>query len=291
MNDRELCPVCRHVTSPIGTRLGVLDKRVFHFRRCGNCNFSYVQNHRSDFHEIYNEDYYRGRGGDPMVDYVYEADNASRSVRSYEYEGICKIYGSLCPGGGKWLDFGCGNGGLIKYGCERSFDILGYDEGWAARLGRSRKIPILNSQELENYVGHFDFITAIEVFEHTANPLTEFRRIRSLLKKGGKLFLTTGNAEPWKKDLLKWSYTTVPDVHISFFEPKTVATCMRESGFSPQRHGFLDGFTDIIKYKMLKNLGINNRNITIDMLPWKLISRFVDLKYKVTNHPHGIAVD
>ena len=75
-------------------------------------------------------------------------------------------------------------------------------------------------------------VTAIEVIEHTLDPLAELRTIRGLLRPGGLLFLTTGNAAPFASDLLRWSYI-VPEIHVSFFEPDTLERALVKCGFRP----------------------------------------------------------
>ncbi len=52
-----------------------------------------------------------------------------------------------------------------------------------------------------------------------------------------------------------------------------------------------EGFIEIIKYKVLKTLGIRNRSWLIDILPWKLLAYVVNKRYQVDGHPYGVAVD
>ena len=260
-------------------------------RHCDTCHFSYIQNYRTDFENIYNEAYYRGDGADLMVDYLYELDNRSKTIRNYEWDGVFQLYSTLCPRGGRWLDFGCGGGGLVKFAQDRGIEVIGAEDGWAAQLGRLRGTPILSSSELKNHVGSFDFISAIEVLEHVPNPLEVLTKIRRLLKPGGILFITTGNARPWRKKLLDWSYAKCPDVHISFYEPETLKTCLNRVGFRAEDHEFANGFAQIVKFKVLKTLRINNTNGFIDILPWGLISRVVDARHQVSKQPYGVAIE
>ncbi len=291
MNNGYICPVCSNSTLLLGSQNGVLDKREFFIRHCNSCQFSYVENYRMDFENIYNQDYYCGSGADPMVDYFYELQNHSKTIRNYEWKGISTIFNELCPNGGRWLDYGCGGGGLVKYAIESGINATGFEEGWAAEIGRLSGITILYSSELENYTGNFDFITAIEVLEHIPRPIEALLQMRKLLKPGGILFITTGNAKPWRHKLLDWGYTKCPDVHVSFYEPETLARCMKMASFQPKEFRSFNGFIDIIKFKVLKTLRIKNKSKIIDALPWRLIGNFVDARHKVSSQPYGIAID
>jgi len=291
MNNEYKCPVCSNATLLLGSQIGVLDHREFLIRHCNSCHYSYVENYRTDFENIYNEDYYCGSGADPMVDYVYELQNTLKTIRNYEWKGIYTIFNELCPNGGRWLDYGCGAGSLVKFAIEKGIDATGFEDGWGGDMGRLSGVPVLSSNELSDYVGSFDFISAIEVLEHIPKPIEALLQMRKLLKPGGILFITTGNAQPWRQKLLDWGYTKCPDVHISFYEPETLARCMKMTGFQSKEFGSLNGFVDIIKFKVLKTLHIKNQSKLIDALPWGLIARLVDTRYKVSKQPYGIAID
>ena len=56
-----------------------------------------------------------------------------------------------------------------------------------------------------------------------------------------------------------WRYVT-PDVHISFFEPETLARALRTAGFEPGFPGFGPGWADIIRFKTLKSLRRHHRS-------------------------------
>lgn len=289
MNSVHLCPICSGETVFIGDRIGKLDGRAFHFRQCSSCFFSYVQNYRTDYDLLYNECYYRGFGADPMVDYVHESENFKETIRNYEWQGILSVFRMLCPAEGAWLDFGCGAGGLVKFAVENGCNAFGYEEGWASDISRACKIPMLDASELSRYPNRFDFISAIEVLEHTPDPIGVLRKICKLLKPMGVLFITTGNARPWRKNLLAWNYTQSPDVHVSFFEPETLSMALKIAGFRPQIFSNMNkGYVDIIKYKILKNLKVKHKNNLIDALPWWAITKFVDSRYQTSKQPYGV---
>lgn len=295
-NETQSCSICGSPARAELQRKGrISPEQSFTIYHCPNCRFSFVGNPRVDFENIYSMEYYSGRGADPLVNYLYDYENHSNTVKQYEWAGLVKIYRDLTAKHkqemGDWLDYGCGLGGLMRYAQLSGLDMCGYDSSriidHVAIEKRDVSLKFLEPEELGQ--GKWRFITAIEVLEHTLNPLETLGEIRKLLRPGGILFLTTGNAEPWRHKLDKWPYTSCPDVHISFFEPSTLALALEKTGFIPIFPGYSSGFNDVIKNKVLKTLGAVNKNRFFDLLPWPVISRLVDARYKVSSMPYGVA--
>lgn len=287
------CKICASPAVFIGTKAGTFKKDAqFAIFRCPNCGFAFVSNPWLEFDRIYSEAYYNGRGPDPSVDYVFELESPEETVRRYEWQGILAAVRSHLPltRETRWLDFGCGNGGLVRFCRERAgCAIFGYEEGWIRDEAFRRGVPILNSEELDAIAGSFDIVTAIEVLEHLPDPMLELRKMRALLKPGGLLFFTTGNAAPFRDRLLEWPYV-LPEVHISFYEPGTLELALRSAGFRPEFAGFVPGFEDIIRFKVLKSLGVRKTSVAEKLLPWWLLSRFVDSQRRVAALPIGWAL-
>ena len=287
----EVCRICSGSTVRVGAKVGLIRPDSFEYRQCPACGYAFVSNPWLDYAAVYTEEYYRGEGADPLVDYTFELDHPADTIRRYEWRGILKAVGSLVPvtARTRWLDFGCGNGGLVRYCREQAgCDIVGFDEGWIRDRAAARGIPYLTETEVDAAAGTFDVVTAVEVIEHVTDPLSFLRRVRTLLKPEGLFFLTTGNAEVFRDRLLQWSYT-LPEIHVSYFEPRTLDLAMAAAGFRPERRGYIPGFTDIIRFKVLKNLRVTRRNLLERSLPWGAIARLAESRRRVSAHPIGWA--
>src|SRR5689334_14719140 len=109
------CAVCSTPSQFVGSRSGRLDARQYRYWYCHACHLRFIDAPRTDFGAIYNENYYAGHGADPNVDYAYEMHHPELTVRNYEWQGLLSIFQELAPRGARWLDFGCGCGGLVAF--------------------------------------------------------------------------------------------------------------------------------------------------------------------------------
>ena len=180
-------------------------------------------------------------------------------------------------------------GGLVDH-CrnELGVDAVGHDEGWAVEHARERGVPTLDDAQMREQEGTFDVVTAIEVMEHIADPVPALQGIRRMLRPGGLLFLTTGNARPYRGRIDRWAYV-IPEIHVSFFEPRTMATALGRAGFRPEHLAYRAGFTDVIRFKLLKNLRVRGRSRVEAVVPWPPVARLVDRRYGISAHPVGWA--
>ena len=286
---REHCPVCGGPSTAVGRRRSRTSTAEFVLARCAECRYVFVRDPRVDFAVLYDADYYAGRGADYTVDYHAEMEN-TRTIRTYEWRGITRIVGGLVAldATTRWLDYGCGLGGLVRHVTEQvGCSIVGFDEGYAAEWMTAAGVPHAGRADLPGRAETFDVVTAVEMLEHTLDPVADLRAMHDLLKPGGVLFLTTGNAEPHARDIAQWKYTSVPDVHVGFFEPATLANALERAGFEVIWPGWIDGFDDVIRFKVLKSLRLHSTSAVEQVLPWHRIARIVDARHHVSAMPAG----
>jgi Methyltransferase domain len=112
--------------------------------------------------------------------------------------------------------------------------------------------------------------------------------MRTLLRPGALLFVTTGNARAHARHLEKWRYV-VPEIHISFFEPRTLERAMNEAGLRAEFRSLGDGLDDILTFKVLKNLKVRRRSPLTDALPRWLIGTIAERLERLSEHPVGWA--
>jgi len=279
------CPICDSDTADLTMIRSDFSDADFSFRRCDTCGLVFVANPNLDLASLYDAAYYRGDGADSFVNYLEEMGNPD-TIRAYEWRGITRAVQSLCDNtAAKWLDFGCGLGGLVRYARTHGFpNVYGYDQGWGADWACEHGVDVLGEDQLREHAGSFDVVTAIEVVEHISDPLGPMREIASLLKPGGVFFLTTGNAAVHRDSFTSWKYVH-PDLHVSYFEPRTLSEAYRRVGLEPVSAGFLPGHEDIIRYKVLRTLGGRSRNLLEGLVPWRIASRVVDRRYQLSEQP------
>ena len=301
-------PACRCCGSPDvvlrGRKTGDFLRREFDFHVCRNCGFMMVEPF-SGF-EIYDDAYYRGHGPDPYVDYHSEYHNWRQTDRVLEFEDLAAIANRhLSPPTSRpspaseaplrWLDFGCGAGGFLKYLRERGslagrpLELTGHDVGSYADLLKSADgFRILDLGELSREPeGRYDVISMIEVIEHLPAPLEPMRLVARLLKPGGLLLLTTGNLDGpiARRQGIHYRYCA-PEIHVSLFNPRCLSELYRRVGLAayPVRY---DG---AVKFKVLKSLRHRRalRATAAAALAFPLTVRAVDALYGVSAMPCAV---
>ncbi len=249
-------PRCRACGSPDlvlrGKKSGEFIREEYSFHTCRACELLFVEPF-SGF-EIYNDAYYRGAGPDPFVDYETEYRDYRRTDRALEFADLARLAESHLPPSRplpgspssaaplRWLDFGCGAGGFLKFLRERAtfagrpLELTGHDVGsYAELLKTTDGFRILDFDEISREPSaQFDVISMIEVIEHLPEPAPALALVSRLLKPGGLLLLTTGNLDSpvARRHGIHYRYCA-PEIHVSLFNPRCLARLYAAHGLTP----------------------------------------------------------
>jgi predicted TPR repeat methyltransferase len=140
---------------------------------------------------------------------------------------------------------GCGSGKLLELGCAYGFFLaeasayfkvqgIEVSDG-AVRFCRARGFDVEQGTLTEEYVGRhepFDAVVMLDVVEHLMELDRVMELVRSAMKPGGKLMLTTGDWESGLSRIMgrNWRLMTPPQ-HTFFFSPRTMSAMLARVGF------------------------------------------------------------
>jgi SAM-dependent methyltransferase len=138
--------------------------------------------------------------------------------------------------GGRFLDFGCGSGAFLD--AMPGYDATGFEvaadvPGGVVRRGRLVTGDILADTlaSTELAPASFDFIVAWDVLEHLAVPMEQMQRLGTLLKPGGRLYLTVPNCASRVARLSGGKWNMLLLEHLWYFDPVTIARFLQRCGF------------------------------------------------------------
>ncbi|MCX7014576.1 MAG: class I SAM-dependent methyltransferase [Candidatus Sumerlaeota bacterium] len=141
----------------------------------------------------------------------YERFHASRGEchslrmeRDFTYREICRLLKPLLKSGDRVVDIGCGPGALTLYCAMHGCRATGYEiSAKAVDLARKAaerfelgNVDFVNADVAEADLGTpADLAICSEVLEHLPNDGAMLERINSLLREGGRLFLTVPSSD------------------------------------------------------------------------------------------------
>jgi 2-polyprenyl-3-methyl-5-hydroxy-6-metoxy-1,4-benzoquinol methylase len=152
------------------------DKQQFRYYRCGNCG---LVNLDMDGVGIYdNQRKYFNRSV-PPADYE----------REKEAEDACRFIKRYVPLKGRYLDIGCGSGGILCFARKEGWDVKGleisddYAKHVKERLGI--EVETANFLEYENPREKYELVSLIHVLEHLPDSVLTMNKISGLLVDRG----------------------------------------------------------------------------------------------------------
>ncbi|MFH0971176.1 MAG: class I SAM-dependent methyltransferase [Candidatus Micrarchaeota archaeon] len=157
--------------------------------------------------------------------------------RSNDYKKMRRLI-ELCGTGNKILDVGCGGGFIGKILIDNGNDVFGVDlqdEPLAEAKRKGLKVKKARAQDLPFGNGTFDIVIIPEVIEHFVETDSALKEAKRVLKKHGKLIVTTPNFTSFRDRILVFfghmpAYSMHTD-HVKFFNKKRLAETVEAAGF------------------------------------------------------------
>ncbi len=164
-----------------------------------------------------------------------------RTVAHRRLQTATRLLGKR-PAQTRLVDIGCSRGQFVGYAGEAGYTAEGVepapDIAAAARaLGLNVRTGLLEEQRFDDAT--FDAASLFEVVEHLREPMPLLQECRRILKPGGLLLISTGNAASWTVAAMgaRWDYFHIEKDggHISFFNPVSLSLLAKNAGFHVER--------------------------------------------------------
>jgi SAM-dependent methyltransferase len=199
-----------------------------------------------------------------------DVERRTWSERNRRLVGFLTARGLLFPTC-RVLDFGAGAGHLAAAVQEAlpAADVLCIEADHdSQRHLEASGLQVVAS--LDDVDGLFDGAILVEVIEHLTDPVAVLGRLASVLRPGGRLFITTPCGETTRGSRRTRAYET-PE-HVQFFTEASLQLALRKSGFAPM------SFT-VINALALREPGLRR-------LRSELKNVLRPVRAKVLGHPH-----
>ena len=243
--EREIgCSVCGAAVDPV---LHVEWKRDgYDILRCPNCGllFSGQPPEPGELANLYGDAYFRaaegegGREGEGYPDYVGDEElhrrNAGRRL------DLLTRFASP----GRLLDVGCAAGFFADEARRRGWQAAGIElaPSMAAYARERLGLDVVEAPfgAAEPPGAPYDAVTMWDYIEHSIDPLADLRHAHALLRPGGVLALSTGDAGSLLARVSgrRWHLLT-PRHHNFFFDRQTLRRALTEAGFQVRHVGTL----------------------------------------------------
>jgi SAM-dependent methyltransferase len=221
MHECRICKTIQFQSPPSGFTAGF--STGYSLKRCNKCAFISVDPVPTPeiLKQYYNRDYWQLR------------QNKTAEMLHFQYKlqmlGIIRNIKKMVPHNGKILDWGAGDGALIKLLKNAGFRCWGLDTYSTHPTDTNLMNATIEDIPLPD--NFFDAITCFHVLEHILDPVMSLTKAFSLLKTDGILIVEVPNIESCGFQIFKnkWHPLDLP-IHLNHFSLTTMKRLLRMAG-------------------------------------------------------------
>lgn len=236
------CPLCCDGSSSVA-----YDFDPFRVVRCQGCGLYYLSPclTRETMQGVYRSDRYFEQGSDEGTAGYSSYAAQERSLRA-TFSRLCGNLAERGLAGGRLLDVGCGYGYLLDEARPYFDRRVGTDfsANAAARARTYADAVYVGGLDDLPPAARFDCIAAVNVLEHTHDPVAFVRRLAGAGATGAAVIIAVPNMASLIRRLLgrRWPSFKIPE-HTLYFDQRTLRLAMRLAGLQniegfPFSHAF-----------------------------------------------------
>jgi 2-polyprenyl-3-methyl-5-hydroxy-6-metoxy-1,4-benzoquinol methylase len=215
-----------------------LECEGFGYVRCVSCGLVQM-NPQPEKTEVIER--YSGVSGKDYLSYELENEESFLALQKLAlkdagfYKLEKKIYNSA---GRRILDAGCATGSLLAHLRSRGWNVTGVEISPCAEYAKSERnldVRSLSLEEADFEEGSFDMVLASHLIEHLNNPLSFLMEVKRILKKNGRVFITTPNISGFQARLYGGGWRSAIFDHLYLFSAETLTRLLKSAGFKIEK--------------------------------------------------------
>lgn len=204
----------------------VRDKPDLKISKCAGCGLVFLDNHDHITEEYYASIYSKENHAEQNLEDFQHETNEDDERRFDRIRSLIR--------GKKYLDIGCGGGGVIQRArglCSLAVGVEPQDK-WRQALAEREVTVYPDLAQVP--ITDFDVVTMFHVLEHIPDPRPFLSSLKSKIRPGGRLIIEVPNADDALLklyDCLAFSHFTYWSAHLYLFNRQTLGTLLSQAGY------------------------------------------------------------
>lgn len=145
-----------------------------------------------------------------------------------------RIIEKFIKGEGKVLDIGASTGAFLELFKESGWETWGIEPSKSGEIARKKVTKLLRTtfEKVNLPRNYFDVVILNHTLEHVADPVSILKKVKTVLRKGGIVFVDVPNFGGLSSKLFGryWRFLT-PEEHLFHFTKESLAKVLKKAGF------------------------------------------------------------